>query len=134
MMDVDFFKRYNDSYGHQAGDACLQAVARAVQQATQRTTDLVARYGGEEFVALLPEADLDKAEAAAERIRSLFARCAIMPAPDQEVTCTASIGVTTFVAGESPRDFVARADSGTYEAKRQGKNRVIRIPPPAAAA
>lgn len=133
VLDVDNFKKFNDTWGHVQGDQVLIQLAECIS-ACLRRTDQAFRYGGEEFVALLPEADLDKAEAAAERIRSLFARCAIMPAPDQEVTCTASIGVTTFVAGESPRDFVARADSGTYEAKRLGKNRVIRIPPPAAAA
>ena len=85
-------------------------------------------------MALLPEADLDKAEAAAERIRSLFARCAIMPAPDQEVTWHGQYRRHDLRCRRIARDFVARADSGTYEAKRLGKNRVIRIPPPAAAA
>ena len=101
VLDVDNFKKFSDTWGHVQGDQVLIQLAECIS-ACLRRTDQAFRYGGEEFVALLPEADLDKAEAAAERIRSLFVCCAIMPAPDQEVTCTASIGVTTFVAGESP--------------------------------
>ena len=116
--------------------AVRQAAADWMQRAlgvTVAPDDILPLIGTKEFVALLPETDIDEAEAAAERIRVLFARSEITPVANTQVTCTASIGVTTFVPGETPRDFVARADSGTYEAKRQGKNRVIRIPPPTAA-
>ncbi|MDQ5914157.1 MAG: hypothetical protein QG584_39, partial [Pseudomonadota bacterium] len=128
VLDVDNFKIFNDTWGHVQGDQVLIRLARCINQCLRRT-DQAFRYGGEEFVALLPETDMEMAEAAAERIRAAFASAEICPAPNQQAQCTASIGVTTFVPGESPRDFVARADSGTYEAKRQGKNRVIRITP-----
>ena len=128
VLDVDNFKQFNDTYGHVQGDQVLIRLAECINHCLRRT-DQAFRYGGEEFVALLPETDLDRAEAAAERVRALFADAEICPPPNQAVQCTASIGVTVFIPGESPRDFVARADSGTYEAKRQGKNRVIRITP-----
>ena len=129
VLDVDNFKMFNDTWGHVQGDQVLIKLAECIT-ACLRRTDQGFRYGGEEFVVLLPETDLDEAEAAAERVRSMFVRSEIYPASGQRVECTASIGVTAFVPGETPRDFVARADSGTYEAKRQGKNRVIRIVPP----
>lgn len=128
VLDVDNFKQFNDSYGHVHGDQVLIQLADCITHCL-RCTDQAFRYGGEEFVALLPETDLDDAEAAAERVRAMFANAVICPTAELAVQCTASIGVTTFIPGESPRDFVARADSGTYEAKRLGKNRVIRITP-----
>jgi diguanylate cyclase (GGDEF)-like protein/PAS domain S-box-containing protein len=128
VLDVDNFKQFNDSHGHVQGDQVLIQLAACINHCL-RSTDQAFRYGGEEFVALLPETDLDNAEAAAERVRAMFANADICPTAEQTVRCTASIGVTTFIPGESPRDFVARADSGTYEAKRLGKNRVIRITP-----
>ena len=131
VLDVDNFKMFNDTWGHVEGDQVLIRLAKSINQCLRRT-DQAFRYGGEEFVALLPESNMEMAEAAAERVRATFAGAEICPVPNQPVQCTASIGVTTFVPGESPRDFVARADSGTYEAKRQGKNRVIRITPKSA--
>lgn len=128
VLDVDNFKRFNDTWGHVQGDQVLIRLAKCINQCLRRT-DQAFRYGGEEFVALLPETDMEMAEAAAERVRTAFANTEIRPVPDHPVQCTASIGVTTFVPGETPRDFVARADSGMYEAKRLGKNRVIRIAP-----
>ncbi len=128
VMDVDNFKQFNDTWGHVEGDQVLIRLAECIT-ACLRRTDQAFRYGGEEFVVLLPDTDMEAAMAAAERVRSMFADSEISPAADSSVRCTASIGVTLFIPGESPRDFVARADSGTYEAKRQGKNRVIRIMP-----
>ncbi len=133
VMDVDNFKRFNDTWGHVQGDQVLIRLAECIV-ACLRRSDQAFRYGGEEFVVLLPETDMEEAVAAAERLCTMFANCEISPAAGNSVRCTASIGVTTYVPGESPRDFVARADSGTYEAKRLGKNRVIRIPPPTAPA
>lgn len=129
VLDVDNFKQFNDTWGHVQGDQVLIQLAECIT-ACLRRTDQAFRYGGEEFVALLPETNLDEAEAAAERIRALFERCDVGTISGTRIECTASIGVTAYVPGETPRDFVARADSGTYEAKRQGKNRVIRILPP----
>ncbi|HEX5801943.1 MAG TPA: diguanylate cyclase [Azospira sp.] len=128
VMDVDNFKQFNDTWGHVEGDQVLIRLAECIT-ACLRRTDQAFRYGGEEFVVLLPETDMEAAMAAAERVRTMFADSEISPVADSSVRCTASIGVTLFIPGESPRDFVARADSGTYEAKRQGKNRVIRIMP-----
>jgi len=129
VLDVDNFKAFNDTWGHVQGDAVLQTLAGCIT-ACLRRTDQAFRYGGEEFVVLLPETDLDDAEAAAERVRAMFAACDFKPASGPAIRCTASIGVTIQVPGESPRDFVARADKGTYEAKRLGKNRVVRVAPP----
>lgn len=129
VLDVDNFKQFNDTWGHVQGDQVLITLAECISRCLRRT-DQAFRYGGEEFVALLPETDLDHAEAAAERIRALFAGTEICPPNSAPVQCTVSIGVTAFVGGESSRDFVARADGGTYRAKREGKNRVIRIAPP----
>ncbi|MBW7903717.1 MAG: diguanylate cyclase [Rhodocyclaceae bacterium] len=131
VMDVDNFKQFNDTWGHVQGDQVLIRLAECIV-ACLRRSDQGFRYGGEEFVVLLPETDMEEAAAAAERLCNMFANSEISPVAGSSVRCTASIGVTTFVPGETPRDFVARADSGTYEAKRLGKNRVIRIPPPAA--
>ncbi|MBI2306464.1 MAG: diguanylate cyclase [Rhodocyclales bacterium] len=128
VMDVDDFKRFNDTHGHVQGDQVLIRLADCIT-ACLRRTDQAFRYGGEEFVVLLPETEMSEAEAAAERVRAMFAGSEITPGDSAVVHCTASIGVTIFVPGETPRDFVARADSGTYEAKRRGKNRVIRITP-----
>ncbi|MFC5300666.1 diguanylate cyclase [Azospira restricta] len=128
LMDIDNFKQFNDRYGHVEGDQVLIRLAECIT-ACLRRTDQAFRYGGEEFVVLLPETEMGEAIAAAERVRAMFAGSEIRPGDGSTVCCTASIGVTTFVAGETPRDFVARADSGTYEAKRRGKNRVIRIVP-----
>lgn len=130
VLDVDNFKTFNDTWGHVQGDAVLQTLAGCIS-ACLRRTDQAFRYGGEEFVVLLPETGLDDAEAAAERVRAMFAACDFKPAAGTVIRCTASIGVTIQVPGETPRDFVARADKGTYEAKRLGKNRVVRIAPPA---
>jgi len=128
VMDVDDFKQFNDTWGHVQGDQVLIRLAECITSCLRRT-DQAFRYGGEEFVALLPETDMKAASAAAERVRSMFAGSILSPGGGVTTRCTASIGVTLFIPGESPRDFVARADSGTYEAKRQGKNRVIPIPP-----
>jgi diguanylate cyclase (GGDEF)-like protein len=130
LLDVDNFKKFNDTWGHVQGDQVLIRLAECITRCLRRS-DQAFRYGGEEFVVLLPETDIDEAEAAAERVRAMFAETEIFPIPEQLVQCTASIGVTYFTPGETPMEFVARADSGTYEAKRLGKNRVIRVTPQA---
>lgn len=131
VLDVDDFKRFNDSWGHVQGDEVLISLAECIR-ACLRCSDQAFRYGGEEFVVLLPETGLDEAEAAARRVCTLFAARAQRPQAGLTLHCTTSIGVTRCAPGESPRAFVARADSGTYEAKRQGKNRVVRVEPPVA--
>lgn len=126
MIDVDYFKRYNDHFGHQAGDTCLQAIARAVQQTMQRSTDLVARYGGEELVVILPEVDAAGAGAVAARV---VAAVTALQLPHPVSGAGPFVSVSVGAAGRVPRlqsaaaDLVAEADSALYKAKAAGRNR-----------
>jgi diguanylate cyclase (GGDEF)-like protein len=126
MLDLDFFKSYNDGYGHQSGDSCLQRVAAALSDAITRPTDLVARYGGEEFVALLPDTDLDGAIAVAENLRAAVAALDIA----HEGSSLGRISLSIGVAGEVPSSAVGStqllhaADDSLYRAKLGGRNRV----------
>ena len=126
MIDVDYFKTYNDRYGHIEGDYCLQQVARALTVSIKRPADQVARFGGEEFVVLLPETD-EGAMALAERCRRKVEELQIEH-EDSEVSeyVTISIGVATLTpAGRQPsRALVKAADDALYQAKEQGRNRV----------
>ncbi len=125
LCDVDYFKRFNDFYGHQAGDDCLVRVARALQDSTRRATDLVARYGGEEFAVLLPETDLSRAEEAIYRLRFAVESLMIPHAQsDASEWVTVSLGVACQVPklGQTPQNLIAAADAALYEAKQQGRN------------
>ena len=125
MIDVDEFKRYNDHFGHQAGDACLQAVVRVVQDALQRATDLVARYGGEELAVLLPDADVAGASTVAERVVASVAALALPHPTSSTGGCvTVSIGVAARVPRpqEDAAVLVADADVALYRAKAAGRN------------
>lgn len=120
MLDVDRFKQYNDSWGHQAGDEVLQGMGIVMKDAT-REPDVPGRYGGEEFIVLLPDCELEGAVAAAERIRRRL---------DREIfdggKVTASIGVAEFPThGETPMELIAAADIALYAAKEQGRDRVV---------
>ncbi len=133
MIDVDFFKKYNDALGHLAGDDCLRQVALALQGACFRPGDLVARYGGEEFGVILPGSDLEGSVAVAERLRQAVLALA-MPHPGSELgQVTISVGVVADTprrdADEGAASLVARADRGLYRAKRQGRNRCIGVDP-----
>ena len=127
MIDLDHFKRYNDAYGHAAGDACLQQVAGALRKALQRPVDLVARYGGEEFVCLLPETDAPGALKLAARIKEEVAALAL-PHRDSPTTSrvTLSQGVATAlpVAEGQPESLLLAADTALYDAKRGGRDRI----------
>jgi two-component system cell cycle response regulator len=126
MIDLDHFKKVNDTYGHLVGDDVLRDVA-ALLTATIRTTDMVARYGGEEFLVLLPETDDAGAESFAERIREAIEQHAFGGRADQiPLNLTTSVGVATFPAAriESVEDLFARADAALYRAKADGRNRV----------
>ena len=128
MIDVDFFKRYNDSYGHQAGDACLQAVAKAVQQATRRSTDVVARYGGEELVVILPDADALYTAVVAERVVAAVAALELEhQASDAAPHVTVSAGATSQMlqSADAAAALVASADAALYRAKGAGRNRWV---------
>ncbi|MEG5082211.1 diguanylate cyclase [Microcoleus sp. AT8-B4] len=126
MLDVDYFKRYNDCYGHQAGDICLVKVASSAAQAVKRSSDLFARYGGEEFAAILPNTDADGAIAVAESIREAI-RVLGIPHEQSNVSTivTVSMGIATVIptAETSPDELVALADRALYDAKRQGRDR-----------
>jgi diguanylate cyclase (GGDEF)-like protein len=128
LVDVDFFKRYNDHYGHPAGDACLRRVAQALQSACRRPADFVARYGGEEFVLVLPETPADGAALVAETARAAVLGCAIPHAPAAGAQyVTVSAGVATAAPGDDigPERLIAAADAALYSAKDLGRNRVI---------
>jgi diguanylate cyclase (GGDEF)-like protein len=122
MADIDHFKRVNDTFGHDAGDDVLKAVASALQ-GTARDGDILARFGGEEFVLLLPDATATTAMLIAERLRSKVEALRIEIA-GQELRVTASFGVAQQVAGEAQSVVLARADAALYRAKHEGRNRV----------
>jgi diguanylate cyclase (GGDEF)-like protein len=127
MMDIDYFKPYNDNYGHGAGDECLRKVGRALGKEVKRAADLVARYGGEEFVCVLPDTDLEGAMAFAHALRKAVLDLEIPHEHSQAAnTVTMSIGISTFVPTEDrePFDLVRAADKKLYAAKQAGRNRV----------
>ncbi len=132
MIDVDMFKAYNDRQGHQAGDVCLAAVARAMQKALLRSGDRLFRYGGEEFAVLLPDAAETPAVMLAERMMQKIHELALPhPASPVAPCVTVSIGVAFRAAGERLEDaeLVARADKALYQAKSSGRNRVCLYAP-----
>lgn len=127
MMDIDFFKGYNDHYGHGAGDECLKTVAATLAQALVRPADLIARYGGEEFIALLPDTDAAGAHLAAERLRSQVEAQALPHAKSQAAPhVTVSIGCAVALPSPQglPKALLEAADRMLYQAKTQGRNRV----------
>ncbi|WP_019013122.1 PleD family two-component system response regulator [Elioraea tepidiphila] len=132
MLDLDHFKAINDLYGHPAGDAALRAVAGCIR-AHVRLFDTVSRYGGEEFAVVMPGATLADAVAAAERLRREVATLAYQPAAADRHPLTISIGVSALTADACGTDealaegLLKRADQALYEAKRQGRNRVVAL-------
>ena len=127
MADIDYFKAYNDIYGHQAGDDCLRIIARTLRDAIQRPADMVARYGGEEFVIVLPKTHLEGAQTVAEKIRS-FVRNQNIPHRgsnlDHIVTLSLGVAVASPQPLESPDSLIERADQALYRAKDTGRDRV----------
>jgi len=125
LSDVDYFKKYNDHYGHVEGDACLRQVAAAIAGSLRRPADLAARYGGEEFVIILPETGLEGASAVAENIRARIAALALPHADSPFGHVTISLGVYTGIAttGGAAGDWIKAADSLLYDAKAAGRNR-----------
>ncbi|EAW37970.1 diguanylate cyclase domain-containing protein [Lyngbya sp. PCC 8106] len=131
LCDVDFFKNYNDKYGHPAGDNCLRKVAKAICQQVQRPGDLAARYGGEEFVIILPNTQAEGAINVAEGIRQAIKSLNIPHSQSKIADCiTVSSGVASVVpqANDSPSNLIATADTALYEAKKKGRDCVIYKP------
>jgi diguanylate cyclase (GGDEF)-like protein len=134
LLDLDNFKSINDGRGHQAGDAVLRRVA-AILDSGARNADLAARYGGEEFALLAPETDLLGATKLADRLRGDLEAATIQLPDGEELSVTASFGVAVKGTLERPEQLIAAADEALYEAKRNGKNRVVAADPlPEAAA
>lgn len=128
MIDIDFFKLYNDGYGHQQGDDCLKLVAQEISNCVKRDCDLIARYGGEEFVAVLPDTSLEAAIEVAEEMRKHIIKLAI---PHEysahEDTITLSLGVATTIPtkNNTPEQLIEAADKALYKAKGNGRNQVM---------
>jgi two-component system, cell cycle response regulator len=126
LCDIDFFKLYNDHYGHLVGDDCLKQVAQAIQQSVHRPADLAARYGGEEFVVILPRTMTEGALHIAAQIKAALATLNMLHArsPIGHLV-TLSMGIATFVPTleSAPEELIAAADQALYRAKAEGRNR-----------
>ena len=123
MLDIDFFKKVNDSHGHEAGDRVLAAVAARLCD-SMRKTDCLVRYGGEEFCCILPETPLENASLLADRFRQAVEQLTI-PTGGKELKVTISLGVAQLGAEDTPLTLLKRADEGLYQAKQTGRNRVV---------
>ena len=126
LMDIDHFKKFNDTYGHLTGDECLKLVAGCVAAEVRRPADLFARYGGEEFCAVLPETPLEGAMALAEQIRKTVEAQELQTAQGP-VRLTISLGVTCVIpaAGTGAASLLEQADGALYKAKQAGRNRAM---------
>lgn len=126
MIDVDYFKKYNDAYGHQQGDFCLQQVAIALSAGLKRPSDFVARYGGEEFVAVLPDTGLQVAESLSEAMRENVLKLALDHKSSKVCPhVTVSLGVACAIPGRESvhAELIKKADEALYAAKQDGRNR-----------
>ncbi len=127
MLDIDFFKEYNDKYGHLSGDECLKQVASTIEKTIHRPKDLVARYGGEEFVIILPETDRIGASVVAKKIHSSVKELNI-PHIGSNINkyLTVSVGISTLTLDSTsmPENLILEADKALYQAKQKGRNRV----------
>jgi two-component system chemotaxis family response regulator WspR len=127
MIDVDFFKAFNDHYGHQAGDECLKTIASLLNECLARSGDMLARYGGEEFMIILPGTDIKGTAAVAEKLRRKI-EAAEIPHLTSTINdyVTISLGTATMVpsARKNPDSLIGASDEALYKAKRNGRNRV----------
>ena len=126
IIDIDYFKLFNDNHGHQAGDIVLQAVAKCLQDVVKRPSDAVSRYGGEEFTVLLPNTPKDGAYQVAERIRQQISELKV-PWQQQSLSVTVSIGLACYIPShhEGEDILLKQADDFLYVAKDHGRNQVI---------
>ncbi len=128
LCDVDYFKFYNDNYGHQAGDRCLQLVAQGISRAVGYASDLVARYGGEEFTIILPATNragaLRVAEVVQNEIRNLKLTHSYSKVSEY-ITLSIGVAVVSPTSATAPKELIAAADAALYDAKHQGRNRVV---------
>ncbi|MDB2447393.1 GGDEF domain-containing protein, partial [bacterium] len=130
LFDIDFFKQFNDTYGHQDGDVALKKVANIAQTAVKRPGDLVARYGGEEFVIILPDTPVEGAAVIAQRlVDAVSGLCIPHEKSSASEYLTTSVGVAAYdfskeKANIEVRDFIEAADTALYEAKTAGRDRV----------
>jgi diguanylate cyclase (GGDEF)-like protein len=128
MADIDHFKVFNDTYGHQAGDECLRVVASSLKDYARRPGDLVARYGGEEFALVLTDSSAEQTGIVAEQMRDKIMSVVIKYKKNDPTHVTASFGVASMVPGNgqtSPEALILAADQAMYQAKRSGRNRVV---------
>lgn len=130
MIDIDHFKKYNDTYGHPAGDACLRSVARCLRQGARRVGDLAARMGGEEFALLLPRISAEQAREAAAQILGLIADSAIehRASPFGRVTASIGVAMVTDPRTQSLGEALGAADAALYAAKTAGRNTAVLAP------
>jgi diguanylate cyclase (GGDEF)-like protein len=128
MADIDHFKIFNDTYGHQAGDECLRTVATSLKDGARRPGDIVARYGGEEFALVLTDSSAEQAAIVAEQMREKLMNVIIKYKKNDPTHVTASFGVASMVPGSgqaTPEALILAADQAMYQAKRSGRNRVV---------
>ena len=127
LCDIDYFKRFNDAYGHQAGDDCLRRIAETIQNVLKRQSDLLARYGGEEFALILPDTNIDGGgHIAREMVRAVADAAVPHRDSDAAEMVTISVGVAAVRPSPdiAPSDLLARADAALYRAKNKGRNQV----------
>jgi diguanylate cyclase (GGDEF)-like protein len=128
MLDIDYFKDYNDSYGHLEGNKVLQQIGKTIQICL-RSMDTAYRYGGEEFTVLLPQTVNTEAVTVAERIKKTVAKLKFYPEDNETTGITISIGVTEYRHGDAPEKFVKRADQAMYMSKENGRDKVTTLVP-----
>ena len=126
MIDIDFFKQYNDTYGHQAGDECIKALAKTIDSTIKRPGDIVARYGGEEFAVIMPGTGREGALVMAERLRAEVEGLDIEHSSSDRGLVTISIGLSYMEPGKKdlPEELFSIADKALYQSKQDGRNRV----------
>ncbi|MBF0224301.1 MAG: GGDEF domain-containing protein [Desulfobacterales bacterium] len=127
MIDIDFFKKYNDTYGHQKGDECLKAIALILEKNIRRPGDIVARYGGEEFTVVLPATNEEGALSIAESMREsvLASKIESKDSPNKHVTISVGIATEIPEAASMFEDLIGKADKALYQAKNTGRNKCI---------